>query len=709
MTYRRRTVLRAIGAGGIGATVSALAGSATAASTTITMRGAGGDIWGTADEFHFYYQQITGDFDVVVHSTGIESTDEWAKAGLMVRQRLNADSENAMIRRQPNGRVSFQWRSDNGNETESTTSGGTGESEVDNGYITADWLRLRRSGDTIEAYGSTDGSDWTRIAAIAPSQIDFAEDTYVGLAVTSHNPGVLCTASFESLSGLAPVNNQDVGDCEVSGSVSTNDGGGSGDTNPVVSTDAATHITETAATLNGTLEDLGGTSSAACHFENRESGTDSWNTTGSQILTSNGSFNQDISGLSRDTDYEYRAVVNASDGDTATGAVVSYTTSSDSGEEDSGTTSGGSYFDGGDGFASMAPWLDDNTQVITVSEPTRSALESALTASGPRVVVFETSGTIDLGYSSIEITNDKCWVAGQTAPSPGITLIKGKFQVSANDCVVQHIRSRRGQQSGEGEGKDAVNNADGTRNVVFDHVSAYWGRDENLSIGYNSTNTTVTNCLIAEGLSEPAENSNGTLVGDGASNVALLGNVYAKNVDRNPRLKSDTTSAIVNNVGGFYFNEACNLDDSAVTSFVGNGYIYPTDTEDPVVDGGSAYLEDNYATDPLLDSGQPFANTNELGSRPLWPSGLEAMSSNDIESHNLNYAGTRPADRDQHDQRIISEVRNRNGGWIGSQSDVGGYSNLPENTHTLPVPDSGLRDWLEQWALSVEEESANPP
>jgi hypothetical protein len=720
MTLRRRTVIRAIGAGGIGAAVSALTGSATAASTTITVNGGGEDIWGTEDEFHFYYQQITGDFDVVVRNTGIEATDEWAKAGIMVRQRLNADAENAMIRRRPDGQVSFQWRSDNGNETESTTSGGEGESEVNNGYITADWLRLRRSGDTIEAYGSTDGSSWTRIAAIAPSEIDFAGDTYVGLAVTSHNTGTLCTATFKDLSGLSPDRNQDVGDCEVTGSVSTEDDGGTGDTNPVVSTDAATDITQTAATLNGTLEDLGGASSADCRFENREAGAGSWNTTSAQTLSSNGSFSSGISGLSSDTGYEYRAVVNASDGDSATGTIVSYTTSNDSGNGDPGNggSGNGAYFGLDDGFADTS-WFDDSVTVHRVQEASLSAVRSAFEASGPRLVVFEASGVIDLGGSDLSITNDQCWVAGQTAPSPGLTFINGMIQVEGNDCVVQHMRIFRGEDGGSAEGADPMNNADGTSNVIFDHCTAYWGRDENLSVGYNSNNTTITNSLIAEGLDEPEENSNGTLVGDGAQNVAILGTVYAANNDRNPRLKDNTQSVVANNVV-YYFDHAIWISSGAQSSVVGNNYIGRFNWSDAVVTGdGSVYIADNTVSDPGLN-GRTFCSANTLDSRPLWPSGLTAMSAGDVESHNLAYAGARPTDRIGHEQRVIDNVRNRSldtsvsnsenaPGIPGSEDEVGGYPDHGGSTHSLTVPDSGLRDWLEQWALSVEEEGANPP
>ncbi|WP_049895508.1 DUF1349 domain-containing protein [Halopiger xanaduensis] len=696
---------------------STYATGSVAAATTITIEGAGYDIWNARDEFHYYYTEVDGDFDVTVRIDSLENTDDWARAGLMVRQTLNDDAEHAMIRKTPGNETSFQWRSDDGNDAESTTSGGTGEAETSGGTMQATWQRLVRSGDTIEAYGSTDGSNWTLIADISPGEIDFAGSAYVGLAVCSHNEGTLTTAEFSNLSGLSPSDNQDIGTVEVGGSVSTGSGdggGGSGDTDPVVSTGSASSVDSSSATLSGGLDDLGGASSADVGFEYRETGGN-WSATATQSRSSTGSFSEDVSGLASGTDYEFRATVAASDGDSDTGSTNSFTTSDDSGN--GGTSGDGAYFDLSDGFASPS-WFDDSVSVHRVQNATRSELANAVQGSGPRLVVFETSGTIDLDGDELEVTADQCWIAGQTAPSPGITLTQGLFQVNADDVVVQHLRSRVGPgDSGNIQGNDSFNSADGTQNVIFDHCTASWGVDECMSVGYDSTDTTLSNCLVYEGLYDPYGNGEdhnyATLIGDGADNVALLGNVWAKTRGRVPRLKSGTRSVVANNVM-YFFNEATNMDGDTEASIVGNLYI-PQDLEDTAIEGGNAYLEDN-VTDP---SSTPLTGgTSELSSRPLWPSGLSAMSSGDVESHNMNYAGARPADRTSNDSRIVSEIQDRAGDaytdspydyWVADHEEVGGYPQLPENTHSLNVPSSGLRDWIDQWALAVEDPNASPP
>src|SRR5205823_12826637 len=95
--------------------------------------------------------------------------------------------------------------------------------------------------------------------------------------------------------------------------------------------------------------------------------------------------------------------------------------------------------------------------------------------------------------------------------------------------------------------------------VVFDHCSATWAVDENLSVsgpadlaGETSHDVTLRSCLIAEGLSHSVhpkgEHSKGTLIHDGVRNVTIAGCLYAHNRQRNPRLKGGTTATLTENV-----------------------------------------------------------------------------------------------------------------------------------------------------------------
>jgi hypothetical protein len=61
-----------------------LSGSASYSSGVFRVDAAGGDIWGTTDEFHFVYQQVSGDVDIIARVDSLTMTDVWAKAGVMI-------------------------------------------------------------------------------------------------------------------------------------------------------------------------------------------------------------------------------------------------------------------------------------------------------------------------------------------------------------------------------------------------------------------------------------------------------------------------------------------------------------------------------------------------------------------------------------------------------------------------------------------------
>ncbi|SEQ73351.1 Regulation of enolase protein 1, concanavalin A-like superfamily [Natrinema salaciae] len=192
----------------------------TGGSGPYTVEGAGADIWGSADAFHYYSTSVTGDFDLSVRVDDVENTDEYAKAGLMIRGSMDAGAKNAMIRRTPSA-TSVQWRPTAGGETVSLTSGAAGESEVAGGTTDHAWQRLVRSGNTVRAYTSADGERWQLLAEFP---LSFSSSVRVGLAVTSHASGTRCVATFDELVGIDPSRSDDVGAVDVPGTASGADG-----------------------------------------------------------------------------------------------------------------------------------------------------------------------------------------------------------------------------------------------------------------------------------------------------------------------------------------------------------------------------------------------------------------------------------------------------------------------------------------------------
>ena len=79
-------------------------------------------------------------------------------------------------------------------------------------------------------------------------------------------------------------------------------------------------------------------------------------------------------------------------------------------------------------------------RVTTLEKDGPGSLAEALAADGPRIVVFEVGGAIDLERSSLSIDDPHLTIAGQTAPSPGITILRGGINVNTHDVIIQHLR-----------------------------------------------------------------------------------------------------------------------------------------------------------------------------------------------------------------------------------------------------------------------------
>jgi regulation of enolase protein 1 (concanavalin A-like superfamily) len=170
----------------------ALAGKLTYASGVYSLSGSGVDIWGTADAFGFGYQTLSGDGQITARVASVQNTNAWAKAGVMIRETLAANSANAMMQVTPGNGANFQRRLT------------TGASSVLTGPKTAKapyWVRLVRKGNTFSGYASADGVTWTLVGS---DTINMASSVYVGLAVTSHNSAALCAATFDGI-GLVSV------------------------------------------------------------------------------------------------------------------------------------------------------------------------------------------------------------------------------------------------------------------------------------------------------------------------------------------------------------------------------------------------------------------------------------------------------------------------------------------------------------------------
>jgi hypothetical protein len=187
-----------------------LAGSASFDKNTFIVGGSGADIWNTADGFQFVSQPWTGDGEIVARVASLQKTDPWAKAAVMFRESLNANSSHAMTVITASNGSSFQRRNGTGNYM-TTTAGASVAAPY--------WVKISRSGNVFTSYISSNGTNWTQIGS---ETISMGTSIYAGLAVTAHNNSALTTATFTDVrvvnSGLpSPWQHQDVGAVGVKG------------------------------------------------------------------------------------------------------------------------------------------------------------------------------------------------------------------------------------------------------------------------------------------------------------------------------------------------------------------------------------------------------------------------------------------------------------------------------------------------------------
>jgi pectate lyase len=358
-------------------------------------------------------------------------------------------------------------------------------------------------------------------------------------------------------------------------------------------------------------------------------------------------------------------------------------------------------------------------RVTTLNADGPGSFLEALKTPGPRIVVFEVGGVIDLGQREIKITEPFLTVAGQTAPSPGISIVKGGFQIGTHDVIVQHIRVRVGEAGAakkSGWETDGISTEGDAHDVIVDHCSVTWATDENMSMSgkrfigttpeewrqHTSHRITYTNNIISEGLAYAThfkiEHSKGSLIHDNVSDILIADNLYAHDYERSPLFKGGVRGVIVNNLifdpgqRALHYNlmaEEWGDHPYQVGQMVAVGNVMRAGQSTvPKIAfleiGGYGDLEyygkDNIAVDQI---GEPLpmfgryttspAKIIQVDKPPLWPEGLEPMPAVEVQKHVLHNVGARPWDRDYDDVRLIADVAEGRGKIIDSQDDIHGY------------------------------------
>ena len=329
-------------------------------------------------------------------------------------------------------------------------------------------------------------------------------------------------------------------------------------------------------------------------------------------------------------------------------------------------------------------------RVDTLADDGPGSLRVALDVSGPRIIVFETAGVIELN-SPLDIFEPNVTVAGETAPSPGISLVNGTVRVRASDVELRHLAIRPGPAPLEEDNADRDGLNIGGKDRLGRRISGVLARnlsvshavDENVSIWAEGTrDVTVTDSLIAEALREAGhpkgQHSMGLIVGSGARNVRLEKNLFVSNMFRNPRISPDVSAGVfgngVHNPGQQAVQVHLDCDGQALPVVLeGNALREGRDTNGGL--GLYTFFDGQETVEPSSEGrcDEAFAQVTIGPDRPSIHVGELTIT-----------AGSRPADRDAIDRAIVEDVRR-------------GTARVTDNARSTPEDAAMGRDEIGPW------------
>jgi hypothetical protein len=159
----------------------------------------GEDVGGTSDSLHYLYQLMNGDGEIVARVLNMGGTNQFAKAGIMLRDGLSAGSRNLALLLTAGQEIGCQWRTVSNGHTGHDLAGQTGSVPY--------WVKIVRSGNWVGGYCSADGNTWKLMGW---QNLDgLAQQVYVGLLAANNGGTGTTMATFDQMA-IASVNLADV-------------------------------------------------------------------------------------------------------------------------------------------------------------------------------------------------------------------------------------------------------------------------------------------------------------------------------------------------------------------------------------------------------------------------------------------------------------------------------------------------------------------
>lgn len=398
-------------------------------------------------------------------------------------------------------------------------------------------------------------------------------------------------------------------------------------------------------------------------------------------------------------------------------------------------------------FAYADPGVDPTIMIVdrlTASQDdgdgVRGSLAYCLAQDYPRVILFETSGTIDMrDAGNLRVDSGACWVVGQSAPDPGVEVLGTTLWLAeVSDILFTHMTFGLSDinTGSNADDQDSVTIYD-SHNVVFDHCTVRWGTDETFSTAPlpNGSDITISNSLVYEPLrfsNRTPKSSGGHAYGSlsQSANMTWYRNLIAFGDDRNPWVRVTGQYAVINNVHWGYFrpgtmvgeafgdpNASSGQIDIAIVGewvyrhmdYAGSSFDEKAGVLRPDLAPGSRLFIHDLAAQCKDDGDDDWgciSNTGDFSNEAQSPvdiAAYEVLSSSEVKGWVLDHAG--PVYRDAHDLLVIGSVRDA---VMGARDTCDSPSPLPARAIHWgdPAGDvSGGHDWStgsQSFAISVQ-------
>ena len=405
-------------------------------------------------------------------------------------------------------------------------------------------------------------------------------------------------------------------------------------------------------------------------------------------------------------------------------------------------------FPGAEGFGRFATGGrgGDVYQVTTLDDAGPGSLRQGIaSAKGPRTIVFEVAGTIQL-KSRLSLDKSAITIAGQTAPGDGITLRDYTFQIkAATNVVVRYLRMRLGDQNKPkgAKGGDDTFNTDYIDRLIVDHCSLSWAIDGTHDLRHGG-NFTLQWCILSEALNNSLHNKGSHAMcasyRNPWGNLSLHHNLFSTCRDRHPSLGSadGPPQYIVDFRNNLIYNWSAGGTANFCDHFINciNNLWRPGPMSDPaklpiamkgtlpdmakghmdgnVFEGRDDLTRDNYAALDFhrwLHEGSNYKYRGAIGdwkvdqAAALGADAPQTQAAAEAAEFVLFHAGA-SLHRDAVDQRVIANVRDRKGKVIDSQTEVGGWPALRSAPAPVDSDHDGMPDaWEKAHGLNPNDPS----